>query len=176
MFQPKVLNPSPDPFFVRELRKIDPDLRVSWGYNQYLINQWVIERKLPPERYFSAYASLLEADGQRFVQQPIFDTNQPITDEEGNFISYTQVGTRTYDLAPEYEYVLATPELHMGIITELKRCYAWERNHPISRLAFEKQLELQRQEAARKKQMMDALDVNEIVDQVKRDLGIKVQI
>src|ERR1043165_8091002 len=112
MFQPTILNPEPEPWFVRELKKIDPDLRVRWAYGQYLAQQWVIERKLPPERYFSIYASLLESDGQRFVKQPIFDTNLPIYDDNGDFVCYTQVGERDYDLAPEYEAVLFCKELH----------------------------------------------------------------
>lgn len=155
-FQPAVLNPTPDPWFVRELKKIDPDLRVEWGYNRYLKHQWAIERKIPPERYFLQHASLLESDGPRFVEQPIFDSNQPIFDDNGEFISYRQVGTRTYDLAPEYEWVRFETVLSSDVLSAIKRSYAWERNHPISRLAFEKAQEQAEKEAAAKKRRVDA--------------------
>lgn len=137
-FLPEVLKPKPDPAFVRELRKIDPDLRVTFGYERYLVKQWAIERKMPPERYFAAYASLLEADLPRFVEQPVYDTDQPIFNEEGEEIGFKQIGTRNFDLAPDHEWVMFAPALDGSVITELKRTYAWERNHPYSRAAFEK--------------------------------------
>ena len=83
MFQPKVLSPSPDPWFVRELRRIDPNLRIVWAYERYLKSSWAIERKFSPERYFAMHASLLENDGPRFVEQPIFDTNSPTPSQVG---------------------------------------------------------------------------------------------
>jgi len=156
MFQPAVLNPTPDPFFVRELRKIDPDLRVQWGYSRYLTQKCVIERRIPPERYFLIYESLLSGDGPRFVEQPIFDTNQPVYDEQGQFISYRQVGSRQYDLAPEYEWVRFEERLDSTVLSALKRSYAWERNHSISRLAFEKAQEQAAKEAAEKKKRVEA--------------------
>lgn len=161
MFQPAVLNPTPDPSFVRELRKIDPDLHVQWGYNRYFRNQWAIERRIPPERYFLMYESLLSSDEPRFVQQPIFDTNQPIYDDEGEFVSYRQVGSRTYDLAPEFEWVMFANSLNSEILSAIKRSYAWERNHPLSRIRFEKEKEREEIEAANKAKRievaMDAL-------------------
>lgn len=170
-FQPKVLNPIPDPFFARELRKIDPDLRVRWGYGDYLVNQWVIERRHTPERYFTVHASL--EGGERFVDQPIFDTDQPLYNEYGEHIGYQQVGTRKYDLAPEWEYVCFVDQLHSGVLGEIKRAYAWERNHPISRLAAEKKMEEEAQKKAEKMARLAAIDVNEVVDEAKVKLGKK---
>ncbi len=154
-FQPAILSPEPDPFYVRELRKIDPDLRLSWAYNRYLKQEWVVERKMPPERYFACYASLLEEGAPRFVEQPIYDTNQPLFDAAGNSAGYVQIGTRQFDLAPEYEWVQFAPALDMRFLTELKRAYAWDRNHSISRLAFEKKQEQEAKEKAAKAKRMD---------------------
>lgn len=173
MFQPAILNPTPDSWFVRELKKIDTDLRVEWGYNRYFKNLWAIERRIPPERYFLSHASLLSSDEPRFVQQPIFDTNQPLFDEQGEFISYRQVGSRLFDLAPEFEWVRFEKVLNSGVLSDIKRAYAWERNHPISRLAFEKAQEQERKEAAEKKKRMEvAFDG---IDEVLLDARKKVQ-
>lgn len=150
-FQPEVLAPTPDPFFVRELRKIDPELRVVWGYLRYMVRQWAIERRMSPERYYQMYAGLFESDQERFVDQPIFDTNQPITDEHGEFVTYKQIGSRKYDLAPEHEWVMFTQTLDMRTITELKRRYAWERNHTLTRLKMEREMEEAKRKEARAK-------------------------
>ncbi len=155
-FQPTVLSPDPDPFYVRELRRIDPDLRLTWGYARYLKHQWVVERKMPAERYFACYASLLEAGAPRFVTQPIYDTNKPIVDEFGNKHGYEQIGTRQFDLAPEYEWVTFVPVLDMRFVTELKRRYAWERGHSITRLRIEKEAEQAANEKAEKQKRLDA--------------------
>lgn len=172
-FQPAILNPTPDPWFVRELKKIDPDLRVVWGYQRYLKNTWAIERKIPPERYFLMYESLLSGNEPRFVQQPIFDTNQPLFDEEGEFVSFRQVGSREYDLAPEYEWVRFEAALSAEVVCQIKRSYAWERNHPITRLAFEKRQEQeQKEQAAQKRRMEAAFDA---IDEVFLDTRKKVQ-
>ena len=153
MFNPKVLNPEPDPNFVRELRRIDPDLRVEWGYGRYLKNDWVIERKIPAERYFAMYSSVLSGEGPRFVEQPIFDTNLPELDDQGDIVSYKQVGTRTYDLAPRYEWVTFADALDGRVLLDLRRTYAWERNHTLSRATFEKE-----QREAEEKKQKDAKD------------------
>lgn len=155
MFQPRILQPEPDPAFVRQLRKIDPDLRVVWGYQRYFVNRWAIERKIPPERYFLMYASLLESDDPRIIQQPIFDTEQPVYDEEGNMTGHACVGYRDFDLAPDHEWVMFTDHLCEDVIIELKRSYAWERNHPISRLAFEKAEEERKKREAQAKRNAD---------------------
>ena len=175
-FQPAVLAPSPDPYFVRELRRIDPDLRVLWGYNNYLVHQWVIERRMTPERYFTCYASLLETNNPRFVKQPIFDTNQPEYDIDGNQTGYKIIGYRDYDLAPEWEYVMfAGMQLDNRTLLELRRTYAWERNHSLTRLRIEKEQADEQRKEALKKQRLDAIPVPDLVDEVKRDLGKKVQ-
>jgi hypothetical protein len=150
-FTPKVITPEPDPSFVRQLRKIDPDLRVVWGYERYFRNCWTIERRVPPERYFAMFASLLEADAPRFVQQPIYDENE------------TVIGHREYDLAPEYEWVMnvvepdgSRRELDQRTITELKRAYAWDRFHSITRAKIEKEREQEEADRAAKKKRIDA--------------------
>ncbi len=173
MFQPKILNPTPDHTFVYELRKIDPDLRVVWGYERYFVNKWAIERKIPPERYFAMYESLLSSNEPRFIDRPIFDTDQPQFDDYGNMIGYKQVGVQHYDLAPEYEWVSFQPELNGSVLYELRRVYAWERNHPLSRIAFEKaQEEKAKQEEAKKKRLEAAFAG---IDEALLDSRFKVQ-
>lgn len=163
-FAPKVLHPEPDAFFVRELRKIDPDLRVVFGYERYLQSKWVIERRIEPTRYFQMYASLLESGEPRFIEQPIYDTDQPIygeweIDQDGQpyqpLLGYEQVGTRKYDLAPEYEWVMTIENddqtfrpLDARTLLKLRRTYAWDRFHSFTRLKMEKDRE--REENARK--------------------------
>lgn len=149
-FQPAVLQPTPDPLFVRELRKIDTDLRVVFGYERYLMNRWVIERRMSPERYFAAYSSLLSSDNPRFIEQPIYDDAQPEYDEDGNEVGYKVVGYRKFDLAPEWEYVMAVEnddktfrELDSRTLLALRRTYAWERFHSITRYKMEKERERQ---------------------------------
>ncbi len=168
-FQPAVLSPEPDPFYVRELKKIDLDLRLAWGYQRYLKNEWVIERKMPAERYFACYASILSSDEPRFVEQPVFDTNQPLFDEAGNSAGYVQIGTRQFDLAPEYEWVQFAPTLDQRLLTSLKRAYAWDRNHPISRLAVEKAAEQEAKEKAAKSKRMD--EAYDSIKDVFRETG-----
>lgn len=99
---------------------------------------------MPPERYFECYASLLEADAPRFIDQPVYDTDKPIYNELGEEIGYEQIGTRKFDLAPEYEWVMWADHLDNSVIAEIKRTYAWERNHPYSRAAYEERQERER--------------------------------
>lgn len=156
MFQPEVLNPAPDPFIVRELKKIDPELQVTWGYNRYLDKRWAIERRMSPERYFQSYASLLEADAPRFVDRPIYDANKPIKDPETEeIISYEQVGVQHFDLAPEYEWVAFVDALDMNLIDKIRRLY-WEREHP-NEVAQMKVAEEEDKELAKKKVRLDAM-------------------
>lgn len=152
MFSPKILRPTPDRQFVRDLQKIDPDLRVSWAFERYFMNRWVIERKLQPERYWSIYASLLESGEPRYVDQPIFDTDQPIYDGYGQVTGHKIIGYRKYDLAPDHEWVMFADHLGEDILSQLRRTYAWERNHPLSRLAFERQQE-EEERAAKRRQL-----------------------
>ena len=163
-FTPRVLHPDPDPHFVRELGKIDPDLRVVFGYSRYLQNKWVIERRIESTRYFQMHASLFESGAPRFIEQPIYDTDQPIygeweIDQDGQpfqpLMGYEQVGTRRYDLAPEYEWVMTVENedqtfrpLDSRTIMKLKRSYAWDRFHSFTRLKLEKERE--REENAKK--------------------------
>ena len=157
-FNPRALQPSPDPGFIRELRKIDPDLRVVFGYERYLLNRWVIERRMPPERYFASYASVLESGEPRFIDQPIYDDNQPIFgdvewDDNGPFrpiLGYEIVGYRKFDLAPEWEWVMNVENedhsfrpLDSRTLLAMRRAYAWDRFHSITRLKMEKQREME---------------------------------
>lgn len=139
-----MLQPVPDPAFVRELKLIDPTLRVVWGYQRYLKRCWAIERRMTPERYHTCYRSLLESGEKRFVTQPIIDDSRPIYDEEGEIIDYEIVGERQYDLAPEWECLRLVESrdgnykpLGTADLLALRREYAWNRNHPYSRERFE---------------------------------------
>lgn len=153
MFQPKVLHPEPDPFFVRELRKIDPALRVSWAYERYLKSDWVIEREIEAERYFLMYESVLSGNnGPRFVPQPIFDTTQPIFDDEGQFVSYRQVGVRDFDLAPRNEWVAFARRLDGETLTLIREAY-WEHAHPEAVAAARKKEEEDKRTAFLKRRM-----------------------
>lgn len=156
-FQPKVLNPTPDPWFVRELRLIDPELRVRWGMERYLKNSWVVERRLSPEEYYTKYRSVTEEDRPRFTEQPIFDVDQAVTDENGEFVSYKQVGVRDYDLAPEWDSLGFYDTLDARAVLEIKKAYAYNRNQPYSRERFE-QAQREEEEAKEKAQKSKRLD------------------
>lgn len=163
MFHPQVLQPAPDPWFVRELKKIDPALRVVWGYERYLLNRWVIERHIPPQRYVEMYKTL---KGQRFIKQPIFESGSE--DEE------RLVGYRDFDLAPEWEQVMFVEDgekfapLDGRTLLKLRRTYAWDRFHSITRAKFEKQAELDAAKAANTQRRADAV-LDELMDH-KREL------
>ena len=147
MFNPAVLHPPPDPLFVDELRKIDPSLRVVFGYERYFKNCWVIERRMDNEAYRLKYRSFLESEDPRFVDQPIYDTAKPLLDETGQETGgYEQIGTRKFDLAPEWEWIknIETKDgkykpFGMDDILALKREYAWNRNHAYSRARYEEE-------------------------------------
>lgn len=121
-------SPTPDEWFVRELKLIDPKLRVVWGMERYFRAEWAIERKMEAEEYWLAHASLMAEGGPRFVDQPIYDHAKPIKDLEGNVTAYEQVGVNKYDLAPEYEYIAFRPSLDGELITLIKKLY-WENAH-----------------------------------------------
>ena len=178
-FLPEVFNPRPDPSFVKELKKIDPDLRASFGYARYLVKKWTIERHIEPTRYWQLHASLFESGAPRFIEQPIFDTDQPIygeweIDQEGQpyqpLIGHVQVGTRQYDLAPEYEWVMTVENedqtyrpLDGRTLLKLRRAYAWDRFHSLTRTKIEKQREREEAERRMKEQHGDEI-VQEFMD------------
>lgn len=176
MFQPKILSPTADPFFVRELRKIDPNLRVEWGYERYLNSAWAIERRLSPEEYFTKYGSVVENDLNRYVWQPIFDVNQYEYDPEtGEPIAYKQIGVRKFDLAPEWEWVGTFDVLDARALTEIKRAYAWNRNHLESRKRFEQE---QREAEDRTNQQQKNKRIDETlegIDEALHETRAKVQ-
>lgn len=174
-FQPKILHPDPDPHFVRELMRIDPNLRVVFGYDRYMKNVWVIERRMSAERYAACYASLLLQGVERFTEQPIFDTDQPEYNQDGERIGFRVVGTRRFDLAPEWEYIMSVEEpdgsyrqLDSRTLMELKRQYAWNFNQPLSRRRFEEKQERERLAAAKSAERADEL-FQEIMDH-KREI------
>lgn len=149
-FQPAVLNPQPEPWFVRELELIDPTLRVVFGYERYLMKNWVIEAHIAPDRYAKLYASFLASGEPRFIDQPIYDHDFPIYDSadpddpDPPIVGYECVGYRKFDLAPEWEWrkTIQKPDgsfkpLGMDDILALKRDYAWNRNHAYSRARWE---------------------------------------
>ena len=183
-FNPRVLHPEPDPAFVRDLHTIDPDLRAIWGYERYLLNRWVIERKIPPERYVAMYGSLLKSDQPRFVNQPITDADRPIfgepeLDQDGNWflplVGYTQIGVRKYDLAPDHECVLFVENhdksyrpLDQRTLLTMRRTYAWERFHSLTRLKIEKDLEREHAEKHAKAQRVD--EVMDAIMEQRREI------
>lgn len=156
-WHPASESPEPPDWFVRELKRIDPTLRVIWGMERYLRAEWAVERKTDPERYWEMYAHVLSDLGPRFVEQPVFDEAQPLGDENGNPIGFKQVGTRKYDLAPEYEYVAFRPTLDNALLTLIKKLY-WERDHPEQAAAAYKAADEARAEAKLKKRMDAAED------------------
>ncbi len=156
-FLPAVLNPTPEPWFVDELRKIDPALRVVFGYERYLKKSWAVERRLTPERYHAIYASLLQSGEPRFVRQPIFDTAQPLVTEDGESLGPRQVGERDFDLAPEWEWVTFADHLDSRVLADLRRAYAWERHWPLTRLRVEReQARLVEEEKAKARRVDEA--------------------
>lgn len=182
LFQPSILNPTPDPFFVKELKKIDPSLRVGWAFERYLLDRWVIERKISPERYYRMYRALFESGEDRFVTQPIYDTSQPLYDAYGEPTGkYRQVGERKFDLAPEYEWVMFVENsdqsfrpLDSRTLMELKRAYAWDRFHSFTRQRIEREAEEAKKEASMDSRINDLM--KEKLKDVYRELGIRVQI
>ena len=180
MFIPPVLHPEPPPWFKRELKLIDPTLRVSFGYERYLLNKWVIERKMSAERYWTCYASLFEQNIPRYTQQPIFDVNHPLYDEEGGMCGYEQVGVREYDLAPEWEWIM-TIETKAGQfkqpgpddLTELRRLYAWNFTHPLSRAKFEAEeaAKVAAKERAQKEKRLDLW--HESIEEAWSEFGLR---
>lgn len=172
MFVPEVIRPEPEPWVVRELKKIDPNLRVVFGYERYFVKKWALERKLTPERYHALYASILESGEPRFVKQPIFDSTKPILDAWGQVESYEQIGERDFDLAPEWEWIAFEEHLNEDFITRVKRSYSWERNHPYSRIRFEQEQERQAKEEINKKKRNEL--IAEGVEEAFRDLGKQV--
>lgn len=179
-FEPAVLHPSPDPSIVRALRQIDPDLRLVWGYDRYLRHRWAIERKIPTARYHEMYQHFLASGEERFIEQPIYDDDQPIYDEWGDVIDHAIVGYRKYDLAPDYEHVqfIEAPDggfrhPNMRDVLELKRVYAWERFHSLSRARFEKQQLEDAKDAAFRKETADMLI--DAVDEAWSETGVRVR-
>lgn len=180
MFQPKILNPTPDRHWVRELARLDPDLRLVWGYQRYLTSKWVVERRIDPERYFQMYGNLLEADMPRFVSQPIIDHDRPLYDDEGVITGYETVGQREYDLAPEFEYVLTAQNRDGSYrafgeedMLELRRWYAWNRNHPLSRAKFEEEERLLTEAKERAEANKLAAMIDEGIDEAFHETGFR---
>jgi len=176
-FQPLCLQPTPDPDFVRQLKMIDPALRVDWAQNRYLLHRWVIEKKIDPIRYAAMYHSVVCGGQSRFIDQPIFDDDQPIYNLKGEIVSHHIVGYRQYDLAPEYEWLRFVETEDRGyrplgsdVLLELRREYAWNQNHWLTRLKIERE-EQEKLEAGKKQQRL--AEALEGIDEVKSELGIR---
>jgi hypothetical protein len=176
MFTPTILEPTPDPNFVRELKKIDADLRVVWGMERYFVELWTIERRIPPERYYRMHASLFRSGAPRFIEQPIFDDDQRTYNDLGEDAGPKQVGVRRFDLAPEWEWVMFVEEpdqsyrpLDARTITELKRVYAWERFHSLTRAKLEAEQEREKREKERQSRRLDA--IQEGIDEAYTESG-----
>ena len=153
-FIPAVLHPEPEPWFCRELRLIDPDLRIVFGYERYLMNNWVVERKIHPVRYAAMYASFLRSSESRFIAQPVYDVSKPLYDDDGVETGFEIVGYRRFDLAPDYESIMTIQNADGSFkppgqddILSLKRQYAWNRNHAYSRARFEEEEALKKEKA-----------------------------
>ena len=176
MWQPAVLRPEPEPWFVTELKLIDPQLRVVFGFERYLRKRWTIERKIEPDRYVKMYASILESGEPRFVEQPIYDTEQPEFNALGEQVGFKIIGHRQFDLCPNWEWIMFVEnkdgsyrELARDVITELKRVYAWERFHSLTRAKMEKEAEHAKIEAEQKQQRVD--EAMDALPQVWRETG-----
>jgi hypothetical protein len=169
---PETLRPEPEPWFVRELKAIDPALRVVFGYQRYFEKRWAIERKMSSEAYYQAYKSLIDSGEPRFVDQPIFDSTKPVFDEYGDIVTYEQIGVNKYDLAPEYEWLMFTDRLDDEVLTTIKRSYAWHERHSFSRQRFEMEQEQKEYREAHKRKLAPL--VEEGLDEAYSKLRKKV--
>ncbi len=176
MFTPTVLEPTPDPFYVKEIKAIDPALRIVWGMARYFVECFVVERKISPERYYAMYRLFFESGQERYIDRPIYDDDQPLYDEEGNRSGSKIVGYNRFDLAPEYEWVMFVEEpdhsyraLDSRLVLELKRMYAWDRFHSFSRMRFEKKREEEAKEKSRQSRRLDA--IREGIDEAYTESG-----
>lgn len=181
MFQPEVLKPEPEKWLVRAIREVDPALRVVWGMERYFLDRWVIERKISPERYFRMYRSILESGEDRFVEQPIFDSDQPIFDDFGNKVGSKIVGYRKFDLAPEHECVMVVENcdgsfrpLDSRTLVAIRRTYAEDRFHSLNAERLRRDAEQAQREASAASRRADA--AMDGVKEAYRELGKRVQI
>jgi hypothetical protein len=173
MFQPKILQPTPDPFWVREIKKIDPTLRVVWGYERYFKSAWAIERQLSPERYFTIYEDILTKGGPRFVKQPIYDSTQMQYDENGDEMGFPCIGERDFDLAPEYEFLCWADVLDARVVTDIKREYAWHVTHPSTRAKVEAELREAKEQEKKNQRVAAGLEaVEELVNRAKNTVMV----
>lgn len=87
--------PRPEDWFVRDLKLIGEDFRVSWGQERYGVQLWVIERHVPADMYGRIYAG---QRGERYIDQKLTDADGQIS------------GGRRYDMMPEWEWVMFARE------------------------------------------------------------------
>lgn len=128
-WHPPADSPAPPEWFTTALHEIDPTMRVVWGMERYFRAEWAVERFIEPERYKKMYASILENDAPRFVDQPIFDNSQKIYGPDGEVAGYVQVGMNKYDLAPEWEWIAFRPTLDQALLDLIKQLL-WRHAHP----------------------------------------------
>lgn len=163
--------PEPDPWFVRELKLIDPTMRVMWAQERYLRQEWAIERLYPAERYWLSHESLLQDGGDRFVEQKVYDDSQPLYDDAGNHIGSKVIGIRKFDLAPEYEWIAFRPTLDQALLTLIKKLI-WKNAHP-EEVAAERRGEQDSKETATERKVNDA--IKDGVDEAFRESRKVVQ-
>jgi hypothetical protein len=163
--------PTPDAWFVRELKKIDPEMRVVWGMDRYFRAEWAIERKMPAEQYWLAYESVLSDGGDRFIDQPIFDVSQPIKDElTGDILSYVQVGTRKFDLAPEYEHITFRKTLDQQLLDLISKL-CWQHAHPEETRKADEEEKIKRAADQKANRIAGALDgIDEALKEVRKEV------
>jgi hypothetical protein len=177
-FQPQILQPTPDPWFIRELTLTDPSMRVVWAQERYLLHRWAIERRLDSETYNRMYHSVISGRLPRYMDQPIYDDDHPVYNPEGDVVSETIVGYRRFDLAPEFEWIrfvetrdgLYRP-LGPDVLLELRREIAWNRTHPITRARIEQETK----DRVQQQWLNQLKDLGrESIDELKSELGKRI--
>src|SRR3990167_1027946 len=68
-----IVMPTPEAWFVRELRLVSPDLRMVWGREQFGWDCWVIQRRIPNGEWRRIYADAIEQNQERFIHQKMSD-------------------------------------------------------------------------------------------------------
>jgi hypothetical protein len=161
---------APD-WFVKALKEIDPEMRVVWGMDRYLNAQWAIERKMEAEKYWLAYESILSSNEDRFIDQPIFDVSQPVYDDiTGDIISYKQIGSRKFDLAPEYEHIAFRKTLDQGLLDHLKKL-CWQHDHPEETAKADQEEKETRAAAQKAKRIAGAMEgVDEAFKETRKEV------
>ncbi len=123
------------------------------------------------ERYWLAYEAILSCNEDRFVDQPIFDVSQPVLDEvTGEPMGYKQIGTRKFDLAPEYEHITFRKTLDQALLDKIKKL-CWDHAHPEETAAADKLEKETREEKQKEKRLAVAMEgVDEAFKEVRKEV------